>query len=108
MRDVRVSLVADRDIGSILDWSLNQFGPGAGERYRALIDAALADIAADAESESDGVMSFAATSEHITWRVAGIAWQARWVRFVVLDISSYSACSTQLLFSSCVSFMRPC
>jgi toxin ParE1/3/4 len=49
MRDVRVSLVADRDIESILDWSLNQLGPDARERYRALIDAALADIAADAD-----------------------------------------------------------
>jgi toxin ParE1/3/4 len=39
---------AKRDIGALLDWSEERFGPLARRRYEALIDAALQDIANDA------------------------------------------------------------
>jgi toxin ParE1/3/4 len=39
---------ARRDIGELLDWSHEQFGPAARRRYETLIDTALQDISDDA------------------------------------------------------------
>lgn len=47
MADYRLSLQAQSDIESILEWSHATFGRSARRRYQALIAAAVRDIAAD-------------------------------------------------------------
>lgn len=49
MRQIRLSETAQRDIAEILARSEAKFGPGARDRYEALIAAALRDAASDSE-----------------------------------------------------------
>jgi toxin ParE1/3/4 len=44
---VRVSSLAFDDISDIWDWTVDRFGIAAAQRYEALIEQAIADLAAD-------------------------------------------------------------
>lgn len=44
-RRFRLAPAAARDVAALLDWSAEQFGPAARERYEALVLAALRDLA---------------------------------------------------------------
>jgi plasmid stabilization system protein ParE len=48
MRRLDIALEAERDIDALLTYSHRRFGPRSADRYRRLIDQALADLIEDA------------------------------------------------------------